>query len=555
MGAVTQHTEQTGTELSDPPASRHWLRWSRADAAGLLVLSLLFVFFTFRGTNPEKSTFYDLNPRPDSVEYTVEASRIYHGLGADLVVNGNRFPSRYPLGFPLALAALHPLFGGSTKLVVIWAPILFTLASLWVFFTLIRHCAGPVAAWSGTILYATNPCVLILSKGVYSETLLALFTILTVGFFLQSLERGDFRSSLLFGICYGFSLLVRIQVIITAPVLLVGYLYLTRRRFDIRPLLYAVCGAAPFLLVQAIFQWDQFGSPLITGYSYHLKGLTLFSKAYLAGGLKFYVPALFLGRNTACATYIWVFVPLILPVLTIAGMTYACIRGAHRAVVVSLVFTAITFFFFCCYLFTDVRFFLQVLLLFFAWSGVGIAWIAGRPCKSWKLLIPAAIVLIALFVPVGNRATPALFAETLRTTPQISYCYLDAREIYNTIRKDAPSPPVLVTSENLAMLNFYSDEFVLYPLAKTQEYVRVSQIGRLFPETIDSLLKKNTPVYVTDLNAQGKWDLKALTELKEDFELQNLPCHLYGDFHLYKVIARKQSVPGRSYWGGDFSAN
>jgi hypothetical protein len=231
-------------------------------------------------------------------------------------------------------------------------------------------------------------------------------------------------------------------------------------------------------------------------------------------------------------------------------MIHARGRG-FKTIVLSVVFTAMMLGFFCCYLFKDVRFFIQVLILFFAWAGVGSAWITSRFKWPWRVLALMMIVAVYWEVPVGNRQSPALFYPRLRALAGKSYLYLNAREVFRSTRSDAPegTHPVLVTAENLVLLDFYSPGLTLYPLSKNQEYARVPQIARMFPETIDELLKK-APVYTTDLDTNWGLEAEAFKQFKEDFQLVEVPCHLYGDSHLYRVIQRKQTIPRRRYWGG-----
>jgi len=550
--------ESPSSASAQPPPSavRPWLRWNWKESLGLLVLSLLFIFLTYRGMDPQKSAFLDLNPHPDCVEYAVVASRIFHGMGADLEINGMNFPSRYPVGFPLALALLHPFFAGSTKAVIVCAPILFIVAALWLFYALLRRCAGPAAAWVGTLLFAANPCVVILGGGLYSESLLALLTVLCAGFFIDAVESGAARSAVLFGVFLGFSMLVRTQVVITIPFFLVARLLLSTRRADFRPILQAFFGAAPFLLALAVIQWWQFGSPFLTGYGYHLDPLKLklLSPAYFRDDFGLYVSGLFLETPMPGPSIRMPFISLALPVLALAGMICAWRKCGSNAVLLSLLFGGITLLFFSCYVFRDIRFFIQVLLLYFAWAGIGAASIATMLPRRWRCPAIAGILAIALAAPLGTRKTPAAFAKLWREHPQQSGIYLDFVKIHRAIlpaQSDVSSGtrPALITAENLVLLDFYTDEFLLYPLSASQEYARVPRIRAAFPDTIDKLLQKRIPVYVTDMGAAPGDDTVALGQIKEDFELTLVPCPMKDGASLYKIIQRKRTVPGRSYWG------
>ena len=540
------------TQVTRPKNAWRWLFWDLKEAAGLLALSLVFVFITFRGTDPRQSAFLDLNPHPDCVEYAAVANRIYQGLGADLNINGFNFPSRYPVGFPLALALLHPLFSGSSRAVIVWAPILFMLASVWVFYALLRRCGGRAAAWGGTILYACNPCILLLAGGLYSESLLALLTVLCAGFFIEAVETGASRPAILFGLLAGFSILVRTQVVITLPFFVVAWLWLSRHRIEIRPMVLAFCAGAPFALALATLQWRQFGSPFATGYAYHLQSLNLklLSAGYLREDLGVYIPGLFFGRAMPGPSIRMPFVPLALPFLALAGMFGAWRKNGGKAVIASVVFMGITFLFFCCYVFRDIRFFIQMLIVYFAWAGVGAAWIANRMRQPWGTLALAGIVAVALAAPIGTRKTPAVFAVRLREQPQSSRFYLNflGADLAMHRATAGKTQPALFTAGNLALLDFYTDAFLFYPLSKGQEYARVSKIRAAFPETIDSLLLKKVPVYVTDMGVEQSEERLAFQQIKEDFELVAVPCPMEGA-RLFRVVQRKRVVPGRGYWG------
>ena len=559
---LTQSTPSD--QVTGPENARGWLRWNWKELVGLLAVSLAFVFVTFHGTDPGKSPFLDLRPHPDCVEYAAVASRIYQGLGVELSINGVDFPSRYPVGFSLALALLHPFFGGATRLVIVWAPILFLLASAWVFYALLRRLAGKPAAWAGTLLYVCNPCILLLAGGVYSECLLALLTVLYLGFFVEAVETGASRPAILFGVLFGFSLMVRIQVVVTLPFFVVAWLWLSRHRFEIRPMAMAFCGAAPFALALGILQWRQFGSPFVTGYAYHLDEfkVKLLSLGYLHLNLGYYIRGFFLGGELPGLSFgnefpglsmRLPFVPLALSILAIAGMFGAWRKGNARVVIASVVFMGITFLFFCCYLFRDIRFFIQMMIVYFAWAGVGAAWITSRVRQPWGSLALAGIVAIALAAPLGTRKTPAAFVMySLKAQPPSSQIYLNFLRIDYAIHKAVgnKTQTAFFTPGNLALFDFYTDEFLLYPVSKLQEYARVSKIQKAFPESIDSLLLKNVPIYITDMGAEQREETEAFQQIQEDFELAVVPCALEGGARLYKIVQRKQTVPGRGYWQG-----
>ncbi|MGB8354742.1 MAG: glycosyltransferase family 39 protein [Chthoniobacteraceae bacterium] len=543
---LTQSTQVT---------TKGWLRWNWMEMAGLLVVSLAFVFVTFRGTDPAKSPFLDLRPHPDCVEYAAVASRIYQGLGVELSINGVDFPSRYPVGFPLALALLHPFFGGATRLVIVWAPILFLLASAWVFYALLRRLAGKPAAWAGVLLYVSNPCILLMAGGLYSECLLALLTVLYLGFFIEAVETGASRPAVLFGVLFGFSLMVRIQVVVTLPFFVVAWLWLSRHRFEIRPMAMAFCGAAPFGLALGILQWRQFGSPFVTGYAYHLEGfkVKMFAAEYPGLNIGYYLRGFLLGGTLPGFSMKMPFVSLGLPVLAIAGMFDAWRKGNSRVVIASAAFMGTIFLFFCCYLIRDIRFFIQMMIVYFAWAGAGAAWMASRVRQPWRAPVLAGIVAVALGAPLGTWKTPAAFTvRYVNAPPQRSQIYLNFLRIDYAIHKAVgdKTQTALFTTGNLALLDFYTDEFLLYPVSKVQEYARVSKIQKAFPESIDSLLLKKVPIYIADMGADQQEEIEAFLQIKEDFEVAAVPCPLEGGVSLYKIIQRKQTVPGRGYWEG-----
>src|SRR6516164_10042767 len=102
----SKRTSQTSTTLATPGSS------VRDVITLAILLALAFLMMTRAGSRRGA----ELMPWPDALEYAAQAVNLDRGRGAVLHFGGYSYPSRYPQGYPLILAAALPIIGHDVAL-------------------------------------------------------------------------------------------------------------------------------------------------------------------------------------------------------------------------------------------------------------------------------------------------------------------------------------------------------------------------------------------------------------------------------------------------------
>ncbi|HJW69352.1 MAG TPA: hypothetical protein VJ829_08345, partial [Candidatus Binatia bacterium] len=110
----------------------------------------------------------DLRPRPDALEYEEGARNLVAGEGYALVMDGGRYPPRYPPGFSLLIAPAMWLSGGrhGTGIWTVLASALVGIACVWAMGRLV---GGPASALAAGLLLALAPLHVRWSRAVMSD--------------------------------------------------------------------------------------------------------------------------------------------------------------------------------------------------------------------------------------------------------------------------------------------------------------------------------------------------------------------------------------------------
>jgi hypothetical protein len=372
-----------------PPGARPVLFRSLAPLAGL---ALLAVAGYARWTPPARAG--DLRPRPDALEYEAGARSMVRGSGYWLVVEGRRYPPRYPPGFSALLA---PIFfawdqGPGTGVVAVFVAALLGIALV---MRATDLAAGPLAGLVAGVLLAASPSHVRWSRAVMSDVpsaaLVALAALLLVG---AVRARGTTWSLVASGVLIGLAASVRAtNVLLVVPAMLVvatlggG----VRRAFVLAVACFA--GLVPLLL----YDVATFGRPLATGYAVWAPGMT-FATTYLSappvgggtiGNLPFYAREL-AGSGEL---YPW---PWTLLVGLGGGCAARSARPAERAIVVlAASFLLLLVGTYALFFWQDVRFFLPALPLLVALGGLPLAPHRARATRlvGAGLLVAGAVVL------------------------------------------------------------------------------------------------------------------------------------------------------------------
>jgi len=235
-----------------------------------------------RWTPPSRAG--DLRPRPDALEYESGARNMLHGTGYYLVVEGRRYPPRYPPGFSVLLVPFLFAWDGGpgSGIIAVLATALIGTALAIVTGHLV---AGPLAGLVAGVLLAASPAHVRLSRMVMSDVPSAC-VVASVGLVLvAALRRPPIRAWALAvtGLLIGGATTIHATnalLVIPAAVVVATLGGGPARAATLA--LAALVGVTPLLLYDA----SRFGSPFATGYGRWatISFATSFATAPPAGG-------------------------------------------------------------------------------------------------------------------------------------------------------------------------------------------------------------------------------------------------------------------------------
>jgi 4-amino-4-deoxy-L-arabinose transferase-like glycosyltransferase len=206
----------------------------------------------------------DLRPRPDALEYEEAARTLVEGDGYALILDGGRYPPRYPPGFSLLIAPVMWLTDGRHGAGV-WVVLVAALAGIAAVWAIGRLTGGPWSAATAALLLACAPLHVRWSRAVMADVPAAtLVTLVALGGLLALRRAARAPAWFALGALAGAASIVRPAcVVIVFPL---AVLVLARRQLRNAVALAAgvVAGVAPLELYELV----RFGSPLASGYGY-----------------------------------------------------------------------------------------------------------------------------------------------------------------------------------------------------------------------------------------------------------------------------------------------
>lgn len=161
----------------------------------------------------------------DESDYEVFAYQMSRGEG--YVLEDGTPSARRPPGTSLLIVPFYLLFGRSLLAARLWFAFLSAIncaAAAWV---VRRHC-GPVIALLTAAAMAVNPGLFYYSLHLWSEAPFALVITLAVGSSLRAVELNSRKWTALAGIAWGAAMLLRPQIALLAPCVLIGLLWWRR---------------------------------------------------------------------------------------------------------------------------------------------------------------------------------------------------------------------------------------------------------------------------------------------------------------------------------------
>jgi hypothetical protein len=209
----------------------------------------------------------DLRPRPDALEYEEGARNLLQGEGYWVIIGADKYPPRYPFGFPALLLPVLWAYGdvpGSGVRAVL-ACALATIVGAW---WLGLRCGGPASAAVAALLIALAPFHVRLSQQILSDVPAAAATTGLAAGMLAALRRQlSDRAWFALGVLAGLAATIRtsgVVVLVAATFMLL--VVSPSGRVGRRRVLALAAGAAVGVLPMLAYNTIRFGSPLTTGY-------------------------------------------------------------------------------------------------------------------------------------------------------------------------------------------------------------------------------------------------------------------------------------------------
>jgi 4-amino-4-deoxy-L-arabinose transferase-like glycosyltransferase len=392
----------------------------------------------------------ELMPWPDGLEYAAAAVNLDHGLGPVLHFGGYSYPSRYPEGYPLILAAGY-LVTGPEIARLYCVTIAFGLLAIAALYALTMRLFGRPSAMIAALILATSPIFLTYSTLVLSDVPTLSVTILAALALARTVpaeadsnpnERGSASASgssrliqawAAFGLLAGFTVMIRptnaamlagvaLAMLATRPA---GATFERGGRGPGRIALAMAAFAAAFAIPVLILIRENlvtFGSAFASGYAFWVPEVYgsfrhTFSLGYLFGptmprnphgNVLIYLTALggvdgLLGDQGDPRYFLY---PFAAAAFAAIGIVFALReqdgnREARRVLWFGLGFLAALVAIYFLYVFTEVAFILPATFVIFTAAGYGV--VAGN---RWAM---QTLTIASLGEPLKRAAAVAIF--------------------------------------------------------------------------------------------------------------------------------------------------
>jgi hypothetical protein len=380
-------------------------RFSLRVATGILcfVLSLLFYYGAVLRIDFKRTSFLDLGPYTDAVEYFAQANSIMKEGAPTIQIGYDKLPSRYPPGYPILMI---PWLKVLPQRDIILAPFrtnqTIGLLLLLGCFALYLRIGRPLAGGLAALLLATQPAFVTYSRSSMSDLSCAAAAVLAFALVYLGLASRRRWPIYCAAIVLGLSLCIRPQLVFMAPLLIAMALFPGTDSWTkwfmhccLALVVFAVA-ASPYFILNTL----QFGHPLKTGYDFWVPWFTekqmLFSvhnvphqlamiwSEVTASWDQFRVANLFGTGTYVVPTFV---------LFSVVGLAFLQFRRFEiSALLAGTVFFVAT----ATYRFFDGRLYMPILFLLVALAVLPAEWAIRGGFKSRYLFLGVAV--LALFV-------------------------------------------------------------------------------------------------------------------------------------------------------------
>jgi 4-amino-4-deoxy-L-arabinose transferase-like glycosyltransferase len=262
------------TSQASPPSEA-----SARGARDVVTVAVLLAFTLLMMTRSGSRRGAELMPWPDGLEYAAQAVNLDQGRGAVLHFGGYSYPSRYPEGYPLILAAALPIIGHDVALLYT-VTIAIGLCAIVAIYLLALKLFGRSSAILAAVLLALCPVFVAYSTLVLSDVPTLTVTLLAAWALARATdeegrpgrEAALYATWIILGFIAGFSAIMRPTSAMIVGAIALALIAVPPRGVGIRVM---ATGAAGFFVALAIMPLLQlhsnainFGGALSSGYGW-----------------------------------------------------------------------------------------------------------------------------------------------------------------------------------------------------------------------------------------------------------------------------------------------
>jgi hypothetical protein len=503
------------TETISPSLPTGHRRWSLQVATGILcfVLSLLFYYGAVLRLDLKQTSFLDLGPSTDAVEYFAQANSILRYGMPTIQIGYDKLPSRYPPGYPILMI---PWLKVLPQRDIILAPFrtnqTIGLLLLLGCFALYLRIGRPLAGGLAALLLATQPAFVTYSRSSLSDlscaaAAVSAFALVYLG--LASRRRWPIYCA---AVVLGVSVSIRPQLLFFAPLLISMALFPVFRS-RAKWLLHCVLVILTFALAASpyfILNTFEFGHPLKTGYDFWVPWFTEKQKMFSVHSVPQQL-AMIWSEVTASwdqfrvanlfgtGTYV---VPAF-ALLSVAGLAFLQFRRFEiSALLAGTVFFVAT----ATFRFVDGRFYLPILFLLVPLAVLPAEWAIRESFRSRYLFLGVAVLALFVLSCVGYPSRSGFKPQTGRSQAwdALKYASAHGKSIqYDAQKKFArrfkDEPGIVLSDIDPAYLNaLLPKPFVAAPIDNHHYYCysRLWHYGKVEAiRLVQSGLDHATPVY------------------------------------------------------------
>ena len=279
MTAKEKLEDHDPTETISPSLALGHRRFSLRVATGILcfVLSLLFYYGAVLRIDFKRTSFLDLGPYTDAVEYFAQANSIMKEGAPTIQIGYDKLPSRYPPGYPILMIPWLKVLPYQD---IILAPFrtnqTIGLLLLLGCFALYLRIGRPLAGGLAALLLATQPAFVTYSRSSMSDLSCAAAAVLAFALVYLGLASRRRWPIYCAAVVLGVSLSIRPQLVFFAPLLISMALFPVFRS-RAKWLLHCVLVILTFALAASpyfVLNTFEFGHPLKTGYDFWVPWFT-----------------------------------------------------------------------------------------------------------------------------------------------------------------------------------------------------------------------------------------------------------------------------------------